>query len=224
MPQVVAIFSPLGGTGKTTLAVNLACQLAESAPVWLIDADDLATATDWMSYGKLPIPGEFLPLEDRSRTDAWIQHVSAKSADVTLIDLPSQLTFANEAALMIANLIIFPIQADFYGRYVGVHWLSWLRKILQRRSDDGASVLLVPCQVDRRTTEGRDIEKALQEMGERVGPAIGWRTAFGASDAAHDWIGAFAPLSRGHQELVALTAVVHAILGSTQPANPHRLY
>jgi hypothetical protein len=83
--------------------------------------------------------------------------------------------------------------------------------------------LLVPCQVDRRTTEGRDIEKALQEMGERVGPAIGWRTAFGASDAAHDWIGAFAPLSRGHQEIIALTAVVHAILGSTQAANPHRL-
>jgi chromosome partitioning protein len=223
MPQKVAIFSPLGGTGKTTLAVNLACQLADSATVWLIDADDVATATHWMSYGKLSISGESLPLEDRSRTDAWIQHVSAKSADVTLIDLPSQLTPANEAAVTIANLIVFPIQASFYGRYVGVHWLSWLRKLLHRRSDDGASVLLVPCQVDRRTAEGRDIEKALQDMGERVGPAIGWRTAFGASDAAHDWIGAFAPLSRGHQEIIALTAVVHAILGSTQAANPHRL-
>ena len=65
--------------------------------------------------------------------------------------------------------------------------------------------------MDRRTGAGREIEAALHEMGEPVGPAIGLRAAFVDSATLNDWVGSFAPRSIAHQEIAALAAVVDRI-------------
>ena len=52
---VVAIVNQKGGTGKTTLATNLAWVLAESDNVLLLDADPQASAQNWIA-GDSPIP------------------------------------------------------------------------------------------------------------------------------------------------------------------------
>lgn len=47
--HVVSIVNPSGGSGKTTLAVNLACEIAKRDRVLLIDLDPQGSVTAWWS-------------------------------------------------------------------------------------------------------------------------------------------------------------------------------
>ena len=208
---IVAIGNLKGGVGKSTLAVNLACELAASRTVHLVDADAQATAFEWMGGGLLPIRGEALPLEDERKAAAWIKRVQAASADLVIIDLPPAVGAATAAALIIADLFLVPVAPSGLDLRAAAKALDLLQEARQARGQGQPRALLVPSRVDRRTGAGREIEAALHEMGEPVGPVIGDRAAFVDSATARDWIGAFAPRSVAHQEVQALAAVVGRI-------------
>lgn len=208
---IVALGNLKGGVGKSTLAVNLACELATGRTVHLIDADAQATAAEWMAGGSLPIQGEALPLEDERKAGAWIRRVQGIKADLVLIDLPPHTGAVTAAALILADLFVVPVAPSGLDLRAASKALDLLREARQARGQGQPRALLVPSRVDRRTGAGREIEAALHEMGEPVGPAIGHRAAFVDSATAREWIGAFAPRSTAHQEVQALAAVVDRI-------------
>jgi len=191
--------------------VNLACELAASRRVFLVDADAQATAAEWMAGGFLPVKGEALPLDDERKAAAWIKRVRAADADLVLIDLPPHTGAATAAALIVADLFLVPVAPSGLDLRAAAKALDLLREARQARGQGQPRALLVPSRVDRRTGAGREIDAALHEMGEPVGPAIGHRSAFVDSATALDWIGAFAPRSVAHQEVQALAAVVDRI-------------
>lgn len=209
--RIVACGNLKGGVGKSTLAVNLACELAATRTVHLLDADAQATAAEWMAGGHLPIRGEALPLDDERKVAAWIKRVQAAGADLVLIDLPPHTGAATAAALIVADLFLVPVAPSGLDLRAAAKALELLHEARRARGDGRPRALLVPSRVDRRTGAGREIEAALHEMGEPVGPAIGYRAAFVDSATALDWIGAFAPRSVAHQEIQALAAVVDRI-------------
>lgn len=208
---IVAVGNLKGGVGKSTLAVNLACELAASRTVFLVDADAQATAAEWMAGGILPVKGEALPLDDERKAAAWIKRVRAADADLVVIDLPPHTGAATAAALIVADLFLVPVAPSGLDLRAAAKALDLLREARQARGQGQPRALLVPSRVDRRTGAGREIEAALHEMDEPVGPAIGHRSAFVDSATARDWIGAFAPRSVAHQEVQALAAVVDRI-------------
>lgn len=106
MARVIAIGGLKGGTGKSTLAVNLACQLAAGLRVYLIDVDRQESSQEWLAGSKLPVMGIALPLDDRRGATDWIRRVSAIDADMVLIDLPPQIGAATAAALILADGIV----------------------------------------------------------------------------------------------------------------------
>ncbi len=65
--SIIAVVNLKGGVGKSTIAVNLACELAGRQSVVVVDADSQATATDWARRGDLPARVEDLPLDAESR-------------------------------------------------------------------------------------------------------------------------------------------------------------
>ena len=205
---IVAIGNLKGGVGKSTLAVNLACELAARCTVRLIDADVQETATEWLAGGRLPIAGEALPLEDERKAPAWLRRVKGQGADLVIIDLPPQTGASTAAALMVADLFLIPVAPSGLDLRAAVKALDLLKEAREARGGGEPKALLVPSRVDRRTGAGREIEAALHEMGEPVGPAIGLRSAFIDSATSREWVGGFAPRSVGHQEIQALAAVV----------------
>lgn len=212
MTAVLAIGNLKGGVGKSTLAVNLACELGVKQTVHLIDADAQATAAEWMEGKALPISGEALPLEDERKASAWLRRLKAVRADIVVIDLPPQNGAATAAALMIADLFLVPVAPSGLDLRAAVKALDLLREARQARGNGEPRALLVPSRVDRRTGAGREIEAALHEMGEPVGPAVGLRAAFIDSATAREWVGSFAPRSVAHQEVQSLAAVVGRLI------------
>ena len=113
MGKVIAVGNLKGGTGKSTIAVNLACGLAErQRSVALIDADPQGTATAWLRDG----PPQGLDLLSLPRADlagdaTWADQLigQRRRRDLVVIDLPPQTGECFEAALRVADLLVVPL-------------------------------------------------------------------------------------------------------------------
>src|SRR5579871_2200701 len=78
--MIIAIVNLKGGCGKSTIAVNLACELAANGEkVLLVDNDAQGTSTHWLSHNRLPVKGEFMPLENTEDGDWLVRMVSART-------------------------------------------------------------------------------------------------------------------------------------------------
>jgi len=215
MACVIAVGNLKGGVGKSTVAVNLACETSsQRRAVILVDADAQGTASYWLGLGRLPIRGEAMPLEHQRDADRWIRRVIAlrDETELVVIDLPPHIGAATEAALVIADLFVVPVTASGADILATEKALALLKEARQVRGDGKPACLVVPSKVDRRTAAGREVEEALKQLGEPIAPAICQRTAFVDSFSAGEWIGDFAPESVATTEIEALAERVRRAL------------
>lgn len=208
--RVLVVGTLKGGTGKTTLAVNLAAALAARHRVVLIDADAQGTAAHWCGLGSLPMQCEALPLEYQAGAERWAARVTAlrHDADVLVIDCPPHVGVGSSAAFLVADLVLVPVGASGADLLATQRTLELVRAAREERGDGKPGCLLVPSRIDRRTAAGREIETALKPYGEAIGPAIGQRAAFVDAFTTGQWVGTYAPDSKAHEEIMALTATV----------------
>jgi len=213
--KLLAVGNLKGGVGKTTLAISIACALAEHGQGVVVDADAQGSAAAWAAAGKLQVEVVTLPLtaEGERATTAWLARlVEIKAAaDFVLLDLPPNLGAATVAALSLADLLLVPVPPSGLDLRAAERTLALLRQARQVRGDNRPAGLLVPSRVDRRTAAGREIEAVLHDMGEPVAPAVIQRAAHVDAFSAGQWIGAYAPRSVGHVEIQALAALVRRI-------------
>lgn len=211
MGKIAAVANLKGGTGKSTIAVNLACELAErGASVAFVDADEQGTASYWIGRGDYPI--EVKAAFVGRDVDGWSSRVAALDADIVVIDSPPQIGDATQAVIDIADVILIPALASTADIMATGKALALVRAARERRRDRGPKALLVPSRVDRRTASGREIEAVLLEFGEPVAPIVRQRTAFVDCFTAGQWIGAYAPASDAYLDIQALAAVVRRML------------
>ena len=109
MAVVITVAQQKGGTGKTTLAANLAAALAPTRNVALLDIDPQHSLTRWNQLR--PKSAAKLTFSDVSgwRVTGELDRLKATS-DVVLIDSPPEIDTDARLAIRGANLVLIPVQ------------------------------------------------------------------------------------------------------------------
>jgi chromosome partitioning protein len=224
--RIIAVGNLKGGTGKSTVAVNLACHLAESQAVTLVDADPQGTAAAWLKDGEakgMPPSLEVVsrPLSEAARSEPWQAEMCARRRHYgrIVIDLPPQKGEAFQAALRIADLLIVPVTPSAVDLHATAQALAVLHRMREAR-EGRPSCLLVPSKVDRRLAQGRKAGALLEKLGCEVGAPLAQRAAHIEAFSAAAWIGAYAQGTPAHDDICTLAREVEEQLSRCPEPEP----
>ena len=156
---VIAVLNQKGGSGKTTVAINLAHALAlDGEQVLLVDSDPQGSARDWNEEND----GEILPVVglDRETLPKDLQAIS-KGYDWVVIDGAPQIAKLAAAAIKAADLVVIPCQPSPYDIWAA----SDLVDVIKARQDvtDGLpKAAFLVSRAIKNTKLGAEVLEALE--------------------------------------------------------------
>ena len=111
MSVVITVAQQKGGSGKTTLAANLAAALAEDASVAVLDIDPQRSLARWHA---LRAAAAGVPVVTLSEISGWrlgneLDRLR-RGHEVLIIDSPPQLETDARLAVRGADLVLVPVQ------------------------------------------------------------------------------------------------------------------
>lgn len=216
MGQIIACGNLKGGTGKSTIAINVACALAgRGHTVIVLDVDPQGTSSRWTRRGLLPVWAEAAPPVDLHGRGRWQSRAIelAGTFDLVVLDLPPLVGPALAGASMISDLVLVPITPSGVDVQPTAEALRILRRARESRGGHKPKGLLVPNKVDDRGHYDEATQQAFDNLPERWSPPISQDTAHVNAFAAGAWVGSYAPGAGAAEEIEALMEVVEALLG-----------
>ena len=160
---VVAIVNQKGGTGKTTLATNLASVLAERGTVLLLDSDPQASSQNWAASDWASPEG--LAVKGMGKGNLLEQVRSmARDYDWIIIDGPPGITRTSADAVRAADLVLIPVKPSPLDVWAASDIVAAVRA-RQKSTNGMPKAAFVITMAQPRTRLGRQIDAALAEMG-----------------------------------------------------------
>ena len=207
----IALANQKGGTGKTTLAVNLAAGLHRRAATALVDADPQGSAEQW---ARLAGQSDDLPQVRPVGTapvEAVIGEV-ARAHRYVLVDCPPHLqSGALDAVMHAVDVVLIPVQPSPLDLWASVDMVEAVRGT-QRRNTRLRAYLVVN-QLDRRNALSGAMQQALAEFGlPALANGLTRRAAF--RSAALEGGSVYALGHRGAAAVADVEAIIKEVLRS----------
>ena len=208
MAIVITVAQQKGGTGKTTLAANLAAGLAPSARVALLDIDPQRSLTRWHAIrAARDVAAAPVTFSDVSgwRLSTALDRLQ-RSHDVVLIDSPPQIDTDARLAIRGASLVLIPVQPSPPDVWAAEGTLGLATA--ERR--DARLVLNRVPSASRlgETVKAELIARKLPLLNTAIGNRTGFATAFAAGLGVTE----AAPRSNAAAELRALLAEIRQVI------------
>lgn len=209
--MIVVIGGIKGGTGKTTVATNLAViRSSEGSKVLLVDADEQRSTSDWAQQREaMGIDTNWSTIQLAGRTiHAQIDRMGADYDDV-IIDAGGRDTTSLRSALGIADIFVVP----FKPRSLDIWTIGAVKTLINEMMVVNPSMVCIALinQADPRGNDNDEAVEVLKECPELTCMPyyIGHRKAFG--NAAAEGLGVLELKKQDKQASEEVRRVCHYI-------------
>ncbi|WLP95925.1 ParA family partition ATPase [Psychrobacter sp. M13] len=159
--KVIAVLNQKGGSGKTTIATQLARGLQlQGHSVLLVDSDQQGSARDWRAVDEdNPVPVIGL---DRPTLDKDLKNVSDK--EYVVIDGSPQATSLALSAIKAADFVLIPVQPSPYDVWATSDLVDLVKQRIEM-TDGKLKAAFVVSRAIQNTNIGKEVASVLLEYG-----------------------------------------------------------
>jgi len=157
---IISVLNQKGGSGKTTIATNVAHALSlEGEKVLLVDSDPQGSARDWSEANE----GELLPVVglDRETLAKDLLRIS-EGYQWVIVDGAPQLARMAAAAVKVSDMVLIPVQPSPYDVWATADLVEII-KARQEVANGSPKAAFVISRAIKNTKLGKEIGSALSE-------------------------------------------------------------
>lgn len=162
---VVAVANSKGGSGKSTTALLLACELSEGSDVVLIDADPRRPLAAW---ARLPgVPTRVRVIESAGERGILDEIQKAAAAvPFVVIDLEGTASRLTSYAVSQADLVLIPTQEQIQDAQAALDTLAEIKRDAQAvRRHIASAIVLTRTRAAVKSRTARHVSKELRNSG-----------------------------------------------------------
>lgn len=159
--RIIAVINQKGGTGKTTLALNLAAGLSKRGSVHLVDADPQRSVTQWvgMGGGSSGLPG----VAQLVGNPTAVLGKLTRSYRYVVVDCPPTVQGETVATIMrMAHQVLIPALPSPIDLWASVDMAVAVNEA--KKHNHGLVAYLVLNQLETRNALSRDMREAVAEF------------------------------------------------------------
>lgn len=206
MGKVVTVAQQKGGSGKTTLAANLAVEFRQRGlRVALLDTDPQGSLGRWFMARRVRLGDAGMEFTTASAWGVGYEcEKLKKQADIVIIDTPPKVDADLRPALREADLVLVPVAASM----VDLWATDGVFDLIGR---EGRKAVIVLNRVKAGTRLGAEVSAAAEKVGGVAAASLGQRVAY--AETLGEGLGASETRGSAAAEVARLADEVLGLLG-----------